>query len=333
MTDPLLKGVTLKGLEVFETLARTGSVAATADRLGLSAPAVSQQLRNLSLALGVELIDHSRRPMVLTPAGRLFLGRVEAALQALRAGQRGLTMLDLADLSALAMGVIEDFENEVTPQLATELADAMSQCAFRLVTGASHALHAQVARRDLDIAICAAGHPDPAGTLTHPLIDDPYILAVPKGVDVSRGFPGLGKLTFLRRDLDQVMGQQIERYIAGAGLNLPQRFEMDSNQSISALVAGGTGWTITTPLSLLRAGRFAGGIDAHPLPGAPMSRRIVLYATDDWTGPIPLQIAERARDLIEEHFAGPGRDRLPWLGDSVRVHRDTAVEKPDSRSA
>jgi DNA-binding transcriptional LysR family regulator len=323
MPDTLPKGLTLRGLEVFETLARTGSVAETADRLGLSAPAVSQQLRNLSQTLGVDLIDHSRRPMILTAAGRLFLERTEAALQALRAGQRGLTMLDLADLSALSLGVIEDFENEVTPHLATELAEAMTQCAFRLVTGASHALHAHIARRELDIAICAAGSPSPAGALTHPLIDDPYILAVPKGTDVSGGLAALGALTFLRRDPDQVMGQQIERYLATMGLDLPRRFQMDSNQSISALVAGGTGWTITTPLSLLRAGRFAGGIDAHPLPGQPISRRIVLYATGDWSGPIPAQIAARARDLIEDHFAAPGRDRMPWLSETFRMLRAT----------
>jgi DNA-binding transcriptional LysR family regulator len=316
----LLKGLTLRGLEVFETLAHTGSVATTADRLGMSAPAVSQQLRNLSLALGVDLIDHSRRPMVLTPAGRLFLPRAQAALSALRAGQRGLSMLDLSELSALSLGVIEDFENEVTPHLATDLAEAMTQCAFRLVTGASHALHAQIARRELDIAICAAGSPDPSGTLTHPLIDDPYVLAVPKGTDVSGGLNALGGLTFLRRDPDQVMGQQIDRYITTAGLHLPHRFQMDSNQSISALVAGGTGWTITTPLSLIRAGRFASAIDAHPLPGPAMARRIVLYATGDWTGPIPDRIAERARELIEDHFAAPARARMPWLGDQFRPH-------------
>ena len=63
----LIKGVTLRGLEVFEALASTGSVAQAADMTGLSQPAVSQQLRNLESALGTELVDHSRRPMRVTP--------------------------------------------------------------------------------------------------------------------------------------------------------------------------------------------------------------------------------------------------------------------------
>jgi DNA-binding transcriptional LysR family regulator len=86
MPAPLPKGVTLRGLEVFESLARTGSVAATANELGLSAPAVSQQMKNLAAALGAELLDNSRRPMTLTPAGRVFLDRTEKALDSLRSG-------------------------------------------------------------------------------------------------------------------------------------------------------------------------------------------------------------------------------------------------------
>jgi DNA-binding transcriptional LysR family regulator len=282
---------------------------------------VSQQLKNLTQALGADLVDHSRRPMVLTPAGRMFLSRAETALQALRIGQKGLNGLDLSAVSSLSLGVIEDFENEVTPTLAARLADAMSKCAFHLQTSASHALHALIARRDLDMAICATGPADPGGTVAHPLLEDPYILAVPKGRDVSAGLGAVADLAFLRRDLDQIMGQQIERFLAREGLSLPDRFEMDSNQSISALVANGVGWTITTPLSLLRAGRFAGGIDAHPLPGPAMARRIVLYATDDWQGDGPGQIAEIARALIETHFTTPGLDRMPWLGDRFGIRR------------
>ena len=320
MSDTLLKGITLRGLEVFETLARTGSVAATAEQLQMSAPAVSQQLKNLSQALGADLVDHSRRPMILTPAGKVFLARAETALQALRVGHRDLTTIDLSDLSALSLGVIEDFENEVTPLLAMRLAETMQHCAFRLLTGASHALQAQIGRRDLDIAICAAAQTAPSGTREHPILSDPYILAVPRGTDVSEGLGGLAHLAFLRRDVDQVMGKQIERYLGQAGLRLPHRFELDSNQSISALVANGTGWTITTPLSLLRAARFADAIDAHPLPGTPVARRIVLYATDDWTADIPEQIADVARGLIDKHVVRPGAAAMPWLGDSFAVH-------------
>lgn len=319
MATALTKGLTLRGLEVFETLARTGSVAATAAELGMSAPAVSQQMKNLSAALAVDLVDASRRPMVVTPAGRLFLAQTKEALRALRAGQRDLTALDLTDLASLSLGVIEDFENEVTPLLATRLAEAMSQCAFSLQTGASHVLHARIAARELDMVIGAAGAPEPRGVRAYPLLEDPYILAVPSGVEVAGGLAGLATLPFLRRDLDQVMGQQIEAYLEREGVVPQRRFEMDSNQSISALVAAGTGWTITTPLSLLRAGRFAAGIEAHPLPGAPMARQIVLYAAADWSGDIPQRIAELARELIGVHFAEPGLERMPWLGDGFRV--------------
>lgn len=319
MPTPLTKGLTLRGLEVFETLARTGSVAATAAELGLSAPAVSQQLKNLSTALGVEVIDHSRRPMSVTPAGRVFLEQAQTALRALRAGQRDVVSLDLTELSSLSLGVIEDFENEVTPSLAQRLAEAMSQCAFVLRTGPSHLLHARIAARDLDMVICAAGDPDPQGTITLPLVEDPYILAVPRGRDPGADLNALADLPLVRRDLDQVMGQQIERFLGQIGLSPAKRFEVDSNQSISALVAAGSGWTITTPLSLLRAGRFAGDIDAYPLPGAPMSRRIVLYATSDWSAEVPQRIGDLSRELIGAHFVDPGLERMPWLGSAFRL--------------
>ena len=157
------------------------------------------------------------------------------------------------------------------------------------------------------------------GVTAHPLVVDPYILAVPRGTDVSGGLASLEALTFLRRDSDQIMGKTIERYLSRQSLALPRRFELESNQSISALVAGGTGWTITTPLSLLRAGRFSGGIDAHLLPDAPAAREIVLYTTEDWSSDLPGQIASISRELIGLHFTTPGVQAMPWLADSFRI--------------
>jgi hypothetical protein len=76
--------------------------------------------------------------------GRVFLDRTEKALDSLRSGHRDLNALDLTELSALSLGVIEDFENEVTPTLTARLAEGMSQCAFRLQTGPSHELAARI---------------------------------------------------------------------------------------------------------------------------------------------------------------------------------------------
>jgi DNA-binding transcriptional LysR family regulator len=309
----LQKGISLRGIEVFEALAQTGSVAAAAARLGMSAPAVSQQMKNLDSSLGTALIDHSRRPMTLTPAGRQFLKQAETALSALRIGQRDLTALDLSAVSSLRIGIIEDFENVVTPTLTSRLAGTMAECAFQLHTSASHQLLSKLEKRELDIAICAAGRTVSSGILSYPILEDPYILAVPKGVDVTGGLTSFGTLVFLRRDPDQVMGQQIHTQLSRQGIELPNRFEIDSNQSISALVANGTGWTITTPLSLLRAGRFADEIDAHPLPFVGFSRQIMLYSAADWSGDIPGQIADIARGLIGDHFVQPGLQLMPWL--------------------
>ncbi|WP_071673859.1 LysR family transcriptional regulator [Nioella nitratireducens] len=315
----VLKGVSIRGLEVFEALAETGSVGEAARRLGMSAPAVSQQLKNLNQAVGLPLVDQGRRPMTLTPAGRQFLRHVEAALGALRTGQRDLTTLDLSAVSALRLGVIEDFENEVTPTLTARLAETMQNCVFRLNTGPSHTLLAMIGRSTLDMAICAESRDLPNGVTLHPLVEDPYILAVPRGTDISGGVAALSHLRLLRRDQDQVMGQQIEASLMRQGLSIPNRFELDSNQSISALVAGGTGWTITTPVSLMRAGRFLESIDAHPLPFEGFSRRIVLCAAGDWTGDVPEQIAAIARDLIDHHFTEPGLLKMPWLEGRFRL--------------
>ena len=80
----IAKGVTLRGLEVFEALASSGSVAQTAKMTGLSQPAVSQQLSKLEHALATDLIEHNRRPMRLTPAHLMPAHLMPACLTPMR---------------------------------------------------------------------------------------------------------------------------------------------------------------------------------------------------------------------------------------------------------
>ena len=68
--------LSLRGLEVFLAVARSGSVRKVAAETGLSASTISHHLRGVEDSLGVKLLDHSRRPMVLTPSGSDCVPRV-----------------------------------------------------------------------------------------------------------------------------------------------------------------------------------------------------------------------------------------------------------------
>lgn len=83
---------TLRQLEVFASLATTGSFRQTADDLGISQASVSNQVRTLEEQLGVELFDRKpgRRP-VLRPEGLAFrddLRAFDRAAEALAAHRR-----------------------------------------------------------------------------------------------------------------------------------------------------------------------------------------------------------------------------------------------------
>ncbi|GAA1880915.1 LysR family transcriptional regulator [Lapillicoccus jejuensis] len=72
--------VDVGALRSLVTLESTGTVAATADSLGFTPSAVSQQLRRLERELGVELTERVGRGVVLTEAGRLAAARAHALL-------------------------------------------------------------------------------------------------------------------------------------------------------------------------------------------------------------------------------------------------------------
>lgn len=316
----IAKGVTLRGLEVFEALASSGSVAQTAKITGLSQPAVSQQLSKLEDALKTGLIEHNKRPMRLTPAGHSFLGRARVALGELRMAQSELTVMDLAHLSALSIGLIDDFDNDLTPRLATILADSLKGCKFKLITAPSHEISDAIADKQLHIAISAKTGQIMDGVQEYPLVRDPFILVAPRGMfKADNILDQVNDLPFLRYDEDQLISRQIEAHLARHKLTFPQRFELGSHLALMAMVARGIGWAVTTPLGYMRAGRFHDDVEAFPLPLKPFSREIMLYAGIDWAGEVPRNVAATMRELVQRHMIDPGLEKLPWLADDFRT--------------
>lgn len=317
----LIKGVTLKGLEVFEALARAGSVAGAAEITGLSQPAVSQQMRNLEAALGAELVDHGRRPMQLTPAGRAYLKRTQSVLSQLRLAQSELTVMDLSHLSQLSLGIIDDFDNDLTPRLVTMLAESLSTCRFKLTTAPSHEISAEMAEGRLHIAIAASSGEVMPGVVEYPLVRDPFILVCQKGALARAGGAEalMAQEPMLKYDQAQRIGAQIEAHLKHQNLHFEERFEIGAHLSLMTLVARGGGWGITTPLGYMRAGRFHDQMEAHPLPFQPFARTISLFASSDWADKVPRDVAQTTRMLVNEMVIAPAWQQLPWLKGNLRV--------------
>ena len=88
----------LRHMLLFRTLVDAGTLTAAAEQLSLSKSVLSQHLKALEQALGVQLLQRTTRKQVLTPAGQEFYQRcadiehlVDVAWQTARDSQQGLS--------------------------------------------------------------------------------------------------------------------------------------------------------------------------------------------------------------------------------------------------
>ncbi|MGB3314396.1 MAG: LysR family transcriptional regulator [Albidovulum sp.] len=321
MDATLNKPVSLRGLEVFDELARTGSLHDTARRLSMSAPAASQQLKNLEEALSEVLVDRNRRPLELTEAGRGYLLHVRQALQHLRQGAAEVSLKDLGRLRTLRIGYIDDFNGEVIPSLAVSLARLLPSCDMSIITESSHVIIEDLLSRENEIGIAARPPELPAGLVEWPLLRDPFVIVLPRGYlpSAPQDITELGNLPLVHYDQRQLVGRQISAHLRRRRLEPPSRIEIDSNQAMFGIVASGAGWAITTPLGVLQARRFLGQVDIHPLPFAAFTRTIALYHRTDWNDEISGVLCSKMREILKTAVVEPGIAAMPWLEGALSV--------------
>ena len=307
--------VTLWGIEVFLAVAEEGAISGAARRLGVSPSAVSQQVAGLEQAVGAQLLDRATRPVRLTPAGAMFRRHAQTILNAEAEARAELALADLSGLTTLRLGMIEDFDAEVTPALLTALSRDLKGCRFLLETGASHRLLDQLEARALDMVVAAdlaSDSADEGWREVHPVLAEPFVAVTPKGCDI-------GDLPLIQYTARHLMGRQIAGHLARQNLRPAHRFELDSYNAILAMVAGGNGWTILTPLALHNAARFGAGISVQPLPFAPLERTLSLSAREGVLHEMPAQVAAQLKILVEQAVLTPALISWPWLKGQLRL--------------
>lgn len=144
----------LRHLRYFAAVAAHGNFSRAAEKLHLTQPALSRQVRDLEDELGVPLLLRGQNYVSLTEAGELFyedardlLARADQAMARVR-GDKKLETLRVGYSPSLTTGIlpraIERFQNS-TPSVRLELADLSAQEMLQ-----------QFAAGRLDLAITAA---------------------------------------------------------------------------------------------------------------------------------------------------------------------------------
>jgi DNA-binding transcriptional LysR family regulator len=281
----------------------------------VSPSAVSQQLASLEAALGAVLMDRAARPMGLTPAGAMFRRHAQVILNAEAEARAELALSDLSGLTTLRLGMIEDFDAEVTPRLLTGLARELKGCRFLLETGASHRLNEALEDRALDLIVAADGV-EPAGQgwrEVHPVLAEPFVIVAPRGTQAGLEGP------FIQYTARHLMGRQIAAHLARQNMRPGTRYELDSYRAILAMVAAGEGWTILTPLALLHGARFRDAVEVRPLTGEPLARGLSLSARAGVLKDIPAQVAARLRSELASQVVEPALAEWPWMKGALRI--------------
>lgn len=322
MTPPSSrKDLSFKWLELFQICASKGSLQAAADESGLSVSTVSHHLKNLEENLGVDLFDHSRRPMLLTPTGRNFLRKIDSALHDIRAAKAEATSGNSENASYLRVGLIGDFDNDIAPQLAVYLAKQMPQCDFSYLTDSSHLIISMLRKKELDLGVVAYSSENLFDLHEQPFLRDPFLLIKPKGNTFNEAqlAKGATPLPFLRFSNSLFISRQIESHLRRLGISLPNHFECANSDMLMAMVAAGAGWSITTALLYSHGKQFQDQIEVHRFPGKSFARTLSIVSTPDCSRAVLGKVRNKFVELLEETSLPTLHKQLPWLQDSFTL--------------
>jgi DNA-binding transcriptional LysR family regulator len=245
-------------LRVLQAVATHGSVAAAAQALHLTPPAVSQQLLALERETGASLIDRTGRQVALTAAGRLLAAHGERITAQLREAER-----DLAELTGQAAGPVRlaAFQSVMTPLIGPALGLlAAAHPAIQPVIAERYGPAAVAALRlgDLDIVLteydAESTTPAEPGLGLRQIAFDPYLLVIPPDWQISaRGLRDLAGRPWVAGPPGTACDQALRRLAAEAGIAIPAGDVCVEFPSVLALVAAGRGAAIVPELALGQA--------------------------------------------------------------------------------
>ncbi|MFJ5307260.1 LysR family transcriptional regulator [Streptomyces sp. NPDC088350] len=263
----------VRRLRILQHLAAYGTVAATAEALHLTAPAVSQHLAALEREAGTPVVEKHGRTLRLTAAGELLVAHAEIILAELAAAESGLAALRSGRCGIVRVTAFASAARTLLPPLWQRLADAPDLSVRLSVREPDEALD-ELRKRETDLALVHSYTVLPRGfpaTFEQAvLLEEPVLLALhPDEADrlgLAAGQPadlsGLAHLPWLTPGQETSCYEMIQRACGAAGFVPDIRARSSDFAVLTALVGAGAGAALVPRMAL---GETSAPLSLHPL--------------------------------------------------------------------
>ncbi|MDN3250508.1 LysR family transcriptional regulator [Streptomyces sp. ZSW22] len=165
-------------LRCFAAVAEEGSLTRAAERLYVSQPALTKQIRRLEAGLGVDLFTRSRTGMALTEPGRTLARRVPALLAGWDAALRETRSAASRAARVLRVGFLASAANEATQPIVAEFARRRPGWRADMRQAAWSNPSAGLADSDVDVALVRLPFPGQEALRVLPLFSEPRCVAL-----------------------------------------------------------------------------------------------------------------------------------------------------------
>lgn len=235
--------ITLRQLQVFESVARHLSHSRAAAELFLSQPAVSMQIKQTEQIVGLPLFEQVGKKLFLTEAGREMLHYARSVLQLMQEMQNVFDAMKGLEHGRLNITVVST-ANYFVPQLLAHFIREHPKIQVTLSVANRDAVVRQLAENIADLAIM--GQP-PQGTdmQSTPFLANPLVVIAAPDHPLARckKIPPrqLAKEVFLLREKGSGTRAVVERFFNSHALPLPNHMEMETNEAIKQAVQAGMG--------------------------------------------------------------------------------------------
>lgn len=238
-----MKNATLRQLKVFETVARHLSFSRAAEELHLTQPAVSTQVRQLELHVGLPLFEQLGKRIYLTPAGTEMLHYSRSIIQQFREAEDAMAQLKGISGGRLNVAVISAGDY-FFPRLLAEFMNRHDAVTLNLAVHNREELLHQLAGNLTDLAVMVRP-PEGMDTIAEPFAPHPYVIvAAPNHPLVGQHNIPLAELAeeaFVSREKGSDTWNSMQEGFAGRLSNLRIAMEIKSTETIKQAVIANMG--------------------------------------------------------------------------------------------